>query len=120
MAPSGNFSCGAFSSCRQTTSGVVSPSQRSRLGRRAVMPLTLYVTIFINSPLTAQLVALNTQLAQNRDAQFLCLGTGESARMLERHGEDRLDARWPGRQHDDAIGQVYGFFDIMRNQQGRM
>ena len=37
----GNFSCGAFSSCRQTMSGAASSSQRSNTGSRPFTPFTL-------------------------------------------------------------------------------
>src|SRR5258707_8657258 len=47
MAASGNFSWGAFSSCKQTMSGIDSLSQRSNTGRRPFTPLTLYVAIFM-------------------------------------------------------------------------
>ena len=41
IAFSGNFSSGAFSSCRQTTSGSACSSQRSSTGSRPLIPLTL-------------------------------------------------------------------------------
>ena len=43
----GNFSWGAFSSCRQTTSGLKDSSHRKSMGRRPLIPFTLKVAIFI-------------------------------------------------------------------------
>src|SRR5688572_5849173 len=48
IAASGNLSCAALSSCRQTTSGLASSSQRSKTGNRPFTPLTLKVAIFMH------------------------------------------------------------------------
>src|SRR5690242_11941932 len=42
------------------------------------------------------------------------------ARMRERHFERRLDARGTRREHEDAVGELNRFLDIVSNQDARV